>query len=73
VAGPVVVDVADPESANAMAEAVVRAYGGIDPLVKGLAIKRLGTPQDHGRTQVRAACASACLAITTCWTWLVPS
>jgi NAD(P)-dependent dehydrogenase (short-subunit alcohol dehydrogenase family) len=37
-ASPVVVDVADPESANAMAEAVVRAYGGIDLLVNNAAI-----------------------------------
>jgi NAD(P)-dependent dehydrogenase (short-subunit alcohol dehydrogenase family) len=34
----VTVDVADPESASAMADAVVRAYGGIDLLVNNAAI-----------------------------------
>ncbi len=38
VASPVVVDVADPESADAMAEAVASAYGGIDLLVNNAAI-----------------------------------
>jgi 3-oxoacyl-[acyl-carrier protein] reductase len=35
---PIVVDVADPESADAMAEAVVGAFGGIDLLVNNAAI-----------------------------------
>jgi NAD(P)-dependent dehydrogenase (short-subunit alcohol dehydrogenase family) len=38
VASPVVVDVADPQSAAAMAEAVTSAYGGVDFLVNNAAI-----------------------------------